>query len=146
MLHNDAIHTAQRLGFLGLVPFLAFTLGGLLDLEAAASIRLFVIYSAIILSFLGGVHWGLAMLRDDAPTRELHWSMLPSIVGIAVFVAAHWLSSLVLLCILAVAHLFWLKFEKRHLQSPDHAWYIELRGRLTFTVVALHIILVIISI
>lgn len=146
MLHNDAIHTAQRLGFLGLLPFLAFTLGGLLDLQAEASIRLFVSYSAIILSFLGGVHWGLAMLRNDAPTRELHWSMLPSLLGIAVFVAAHWSPSLVLLCILAVGHLFWLKFEKRHLQHEDYAWYLELRGRLTFTVVALHVILVIISI
>ncbi|CAB0149487.1 hypothetical protein PSI9734_00052 [Pseudidiomarina piscicola] len=143
MLQERAISTAQRLGYAGLIPFLVFTFGGLLDLYAEHSLRLFVVYSALILSFLGGVHWGLAMARDDNPTRMLHWSMLPSILGIVLVFAGIWLSPLTMLVVLACGHLFWLNFEKRHLS--EHLWYIELRSRLSFTVVALHIILIIIS-
>lgn len=143
MIDEKAISTAQRLGFAGLIPFLAFTLGGLLDVYAEHAIRLFVIYSAQILSFLGGIHWGVAMQTDGSPTRSLKWSMLPSIVGISLFFAGLWLSPLTMLTILALTHLFWLNFEKRHL--PEQLWYLELRNRLTFTVVALHVILIIIS-
>lgn len=143
MIDEKATSTAQRLGFAGLIPFLAFTLGGLLDVYAEHAIRLFVIYSALILSFLGGIHWGVAMQTDGSPTRSLKWSMLPSIVGISLFFAGLWLSPLTMLTILALTHLFWLNFEKRHL--PEQLWYLELRNRLTFTVVALHVILIIIS-
>lgn len=143
MIDEKAISTAQRLGYAGLLPFLAFTLGGLLDIYADHAVRLFVIYSAIILSFLGGIHWGIAMQSGGSPTRILKWSMLPSIVGIVAFIAGIWWSPLSLLTLLALTHLFWLNFEKRHL--PEQLWYLELRNRLTFTVVALHVILIIIS-
>ncbi|MDN7126801.1 DUF3429 domain-containing protein [Pseudidiomarina terrestris] len=143
MMQERAISSAQRLGYAGLIPFLVFTMGGLLDVYADHSLRLFVIYSALILSFLGGVHWGLAMARDDSPTRELRWSMLPTIVGLALLFAGVWITPLTMLIVLAFAHLFWLNFEKRHVRK--HLWYIELRSRLTFTVVALHVILIIIS-
>lgn len=143
MIDEKAISTAQRLGYAGLLPFLAFTLGGLLDVYADHAIRLFVIYSALILSFLGGVHWGLAMQGDGSPTRALKWSMLPSIIGIILFFAGVWVSPLTMLTVLAFTHLFWLNFEKRHFS--EQLWYLELRNRLTFTVVALHVILIIIS-
>lgn len=143
MIDEKAISTAQRLGYAGLIPFLAFTLGGLLDVYGEHAIRLFVIYSALILSFLGGIHWGVAMQSGGTPTRALKWSMIPSIIGLGAFVAGIWWSPLTLLTILALTHLFWLNFEKRHL--AEQLWYLELRNRLTFTVVALHVILIIIS-
>lgn len=143
MIQERAISSAQRLGYAGLIPFLAFTFGGLLDIYADHSLRLFVIYSALILSFLGGVQWGIAMARDDSPTRQLRWSMLPTIIGLLLLFAGVWISPLTMLIVLAFTHLFWLNFEKRHL--AEHLWYIELRSRLTFTVVALHVILIIIS-
>ncbi|RUO61878.1 DUF3429 domain-containing protein [Pseudidiomarina insulisalsae] len=143
MMQEKAISTAQRLGYLGLLPFLAFTLGGLLDVYAEHSLRLFVIYSALILSFLGGVQWGVAIHSEGSPMRLLKWSMVPTVVGLIVFFAGIWVSALTMLIVLALMHLFWLNFEKRHL--PDELWYLELRSRLTFTVVALHVILIIIS-
>lgn len=143
MIDEKAIATAQRLGYAGLVPFLVFTLGGLLDVYADHAVRLFVIYSALILSFLGGIHWGVAMQSEDSPTRAFKWSMLPSIIGIVLFFAGTWVSPLTMLTVLALTHLFWLNFEKRHLS--EQLWYLELRNRLTFTVVALHVILIIIS-
>ena len=141
-------YTAQRLGFLGLLPFIGLTLAALLDLWAPLAIELFILYSAIIFSFLGGIHWGLVMRSDDTDhSRALHWSMLPSIAAIATLVF-HNLplacdTTLATLSILALLHLFWLNYERR--KHSTHAWYLELRGRLTFTVTALHIILLIIS-
>ncbi|WP_417685250.1 DUF3429 domain-containing protein [Pseudidiomarina gelatinasegens] len=142
-------YTAQRLGFAGLIPFIALTLVALLDLNSELAIRLFIIYSAIIFSFLGGIHWGLCMAdADNDQRRALQWSMLPSVAGFGILlIAALPLCcdyTLAFLSILALLHLFWLNYERRKLAA--HNWYLELRSRLTFTVVALHVILIIISI
>jgi hypothetical protein len=37
-------------------------------------------YAATIVSFLGGIHWGLAM-RDGAPLTSLVWGVVPSLVA-----------------------------------------------------------------
>lgn len=53
------------LGIAGLVPFVG--LAGIIvlnpKLPAAEAWRVLTLYGAVILSFLGGVHWGLAMAR-----------------------------------------------------------------------------------
>lgn len=142
-------YTAQRLGFAGLIPFIVLTLLALLDIHGQLAIAIFSAYSALILSFLGGVHWGLSMATTDSDQRRpLQWSMLPSVAGWFVLAAMALPicrdMQLAFLIVLALLHLFWLNYERRKLTS--HPWYIELRGRLTFTVVALHVILLIISI
>ncbi len=38
-------------------------------------------YGAVILSFLGGIHWGLALARDAPGLRLLGVGVLPSLVG-----------------------------------------------------------------
>lgn len=64
---------AALLGFTGAAPFL----GGLAlaffsdDPLRGWGLWLLLIYGAIILSFMGGVHWGAAMLRDDASLPAL---------------------------------------------------------------------------
>ena len=64
---------AKWLGAAGLLPFLA---GAVASLPVAGALRpfgepLLLAYGAIILSFMGGVHWGAAMLRDDASLPAL---------------------------------------------------------------------------
>jgi len=64
---------AALLGFAGAAPFLA---GLALAFFPEDPLRgwglwLLLIYGAIILSFMGGVHWGAAMLRDDASLPAL---------------------------------------------------------------------------
>jgi hypothetical protein len=75
----------QALGFGGLIPFVAAAFamvllpeGGSRDLAG----RILVGYGAVILSFLGGVHWGL-VLRDRPPdaSRPLVMGVLPSLAG-----------------------------------------------------------------
>ena len=74
---------AQRLGYAGLLPFVA---GALLvwlvraDVHAYAALAL-SIYAALILSFLGGMHWGLAMRQAQPSTVALVWGVVPSLVA-----------------------------------------------------------------
>ena len=76
---------AQALAFGGLIPFVAAALaltwlpdGGSRELAG----RILVGYGAVILSFLGGVHWGL-ILRDRPveAVRPLTMAVLPSLAG-----------------------------------------------------------------
>jgi hypothetical protein len=38
-------------------------------------------YGALIASFLGGIHWGLAMRLPQAPARLLVWGVVPSLLA-----------------------------------------------------------------
>lgn len=74
---------AQRLGYSGLLPFVA---GAVLvwlvraDVHAYAALAL-SIYAAVILSFLGGIHWGLAMRQAKPPASALIWGVLTPLVA-----------------------------------------------------------------
>ena len=74
---------AQRLGYAGLLPFVA---GALLvwlvraDVQAYAALAL-SIYAALILSFLGGMHWGLAMRQTAPSAAALVWGVATPLVA-----------------------------------------------------------------
>lgn len=72
------------LGYAGLLPFVACVLAiALLDGEARAfAVRALVAYGAVILSFLGAVHWGLLLRQPDAAAQaRLAIGVLPSLAG-----------------------------------------------------------------
>jgi Protein of unknown function (DUF3429) len=81
---TDLPVNARRLGAAGLVPFAA---GALLvwlvsDQEAHGFVaQALSVYAALILSFLGGIHWGLAFRHAEPPTPLLLWGVLPSLVA-----------------------------------------------------------------
>ena len=85
---NDASlqHTANWLGYGGLIPFLVLTPASLLDAHHAWtwSDALFA-YGAIILSFIGALHWGFAMvlpgLDASRRVRTLIWSVVPALIA-----------------------------------------------------------------
>jgi steroid 5-alpha reductase family enzyme len=145
-MNNQQQAFAQRLGLAGLIPFLLPALAALLGLYSAAATLVFAHYSAIILSFLGGVHWGIAMSTSASSKRQLGWSMLPSVLAISALLLSWFIDITAILALLALGHLFWLNYERRQFEQQASAdWYVELRRQLTFTVVALHVILIIIS-
>lgn len=75
---------AAWLGWLGLLPFLAGAAGAWLLDEPRRGAALFMLaaYAALILSFLGAVHWGLAIANSTRdPTRTLCASVLPALIG-----------------------------------------------------------------
>lgn len=84
--------TAHRLGYAGLLPFV---LGALLvwfvrpDAHPYATLALSA-YAAVIVSFLGGIHWGIAMREAAPPSSMFVWATVPSLVAwIAVMMPAN---------------------------------------------------------
>ncbi len=86
MLQTDAIpRPALILGLFGLIPFYVPVLvqwGGDPAL-AGNALTLQFGYAAVILSFLGGVHWGRALAGDRyGPSGpRLIWSTVPALIG-----------------------------------------------------------------
>lgn len=72
------------MGFAGLLPFVGAAAGTWLlqapGLQAWAGVALLA-YGALIASFLGGIHWGLAMRGTESVTTHLVWGVVPSLVA-----------------------------------------------------------------
>lgn len=77
---------AMKLGHLGLVPFV---LGALLvwligdrnlDAHYWAALSLSA-YAALIISFLGGIYWGLAFVSPSHSPQPFVWGIVPSAVA-----------------------------------------------------------------
>jgi len=86
---------AILLGLGGLLPFAACGLGALSPDPALAdrSLLALVAYGAVILAFLGGVHWGFALDGSGTPTVRVQrlrfgLSVSPSLVGWAALLLA----------------------------------------------------------
>lgn len=88
--------TATVLALLGFVPFAFFTAILLADPNpvprqtvvyggiAAFLIVAFKVYAAVVLSFIGGIRWGAAIVREEGGRREnraLMLSVAPSLIG-----------------------------------------------------------------
>ena len=74
---------AQALGYGGLIPFVGLALAvGLWPTHQAMAASALLGYSATIVSFLGAIHWGLAM-RDASGLSHsmLLWGVGPSLLA-----------------------------------------------------------------
>lgn len=75
---------ARVLGLAGLLPFMAGALAlALLEppgLRGWAGTAL-AAYAALIATFLGGIHWGLAMLGVQPVRLRLGWGVAPSLLA-----------------------------------------------------------------
>ena len=121
------------LGYGGLLPFMGLALLILTSLEyrpfwAVALVN----YGAVILSFIGALHWGFAMsvqnMSAELRRDRLIWSVIPALVA--------WLSTLLpvpwgcLLLIVGFVVHFWQDRQLVRVVSL-HAWYLPMRLRLT---------------
>jgi hypothetical protein len=129
---------AKPLGYAGLVPFAACALVMLVLPDAGtrdAAGRALLGYGAVILSFLGGVHWGL-VLRGASPERAgglLAAGVLPSLAGWVALLLPFEPAAAVLV---GGFGLFWL-YEHRVLGTAVlPPGYLALRRWLTLGVVA----------
>lgn len=134
---SQAVRTARMLGYAGLIPFVCLSLW----LYAIApdhewhdgTILLLLAYGAVVLSFLGGVRWGLALNRgDEGGALEYGLSVVPSLIG--------WLSVAMpvpyafgVLAVAFAAHGAWDALAVHAERAP--AWYGNLRSILTAAVV-----------
>lgn len=128
---------ARALGYAGLLPFLAGT-GALFSPDPTVSgpaLYALTVYAAVILSFMGAVHWGLAMANAQAPARaQLGASVLPALLGWGALVALPPREALVVFGGLFAALLVADWLAVRAALAPR--WYLSLRLPLTVVVCA----------
>ncbi len=129
--------TAAWLGYGGLLPFLFLAPASIVDQNHAPywAAALFA-YGAIILSFIGALHWGFGMTAGALSTASggdrrdkcLVWSVVPALMAWLALLLAPLLSSLLLIAGF-VAH-YWQ--DRRLAADADlPEWYLPLRLRLS---------------
>lgn len=83
--HAALPRIALQLGYAGLAPFvLGALLVWIVNAEAHPYATLALAsYAAVIVSFLGGIHWGIAFRDPGAPdaARQFVWGIVPSLVA-----------------------------------------------------------------
>lgn len=124
---------AWALGVAGLIPFVAGAAGMLWPSAlpwpvpggAAAALGA---YGAVIVSFLGGIHWGLAMAGSGEPSAlRLAWGVVPSLIAWpALLLAPAWG-----LAALAAALVLCFMVDRRSYPALGLAGWLPLRGLLT---------------
>ena len=79
---------AVILSVAGIIPFILCGLGAVATntVTSLPAVNMLIVYGAVVLSFLGGVHWGftLATEHDPAERPRLLGGVLPSVLGWAV--------------------------------------------------------------
>jgi hypothetical protein len=76
-----------QLGYAGLIPFMLMTLGvWFADISWMGDfVKGQLAYGIVILSFLGGIHWGAALLSREMQELELRkaliWGVTPSLIA-----------------------------------------------------------------
>lgn len=129
---------AYVLGIGGLLPFLLLTLACAMFGKSMLDFIVQVqhAYGIAILSFLGGVHWGAAMMSSElsAPQtrRALWWSVVPSLIGWASAAAGSYRFAVLILGFL----LAYLMDRRLYPWYPMPPWLIQLRLMLTSVVIA----------
>ena len=138
MQTDDRQRVARYLGYAGLIPFYAAAIGAHLT-DNPVTLHLLVqaqlVYGAVIASFLGAVHWGLAMAVPELPARTFVLSVLPGLAGWAIvgLFSGAWAVAY----ILSIALFGWLYLYDRNAARDGRApqWYGALRGPLTAFVI-----------
>ncbi len=117
------------LGYLALLPFVAAAAATWLGPVAwrATAGQGLAVYAAVVASFIGAIHWGLAFTQErPAPTLWL-WGVLPSIVAALAALAPPanglWVLAAVLVACYAV--------DRRVYPQQQVAQWLPLRLRLT---------------
>lgn len=132
---------AHVLGYAGLVPFMAGAAGCVygVGVETEMALRMTQVYGASILSFLGAVHWGLALShcgpgygRSMSPilARDFIYSVVPSLAAWGAALAEPGMGLALLTPAFAGTLLYDLKrFSPSFNAVPE--WYLPLRKKLT---------------
>lgn len=82
--NNEVPRLAATLGYAGLLPFIVLAVAiWLTPTTYTQQIHHAIIsYGAVILSFMGAIHWGLAMLHLKGKSRwQLGFSVVPPLLG-----------------------------------------------------------------
>ena len=132
---NKQVTAIKLCGYGGLLPFLLslagmyFTTGGL----KTFFLNSFIAYSAVILSFIGAVHWGFIFKADafDRASRLLAFSVVPSLIAWVALLCPP-LFALIFFAFSFPGLFIYERFTELHDLLPS--WYLMLRVQLTIFV------------
>jgi hypothetical protein len=131
------MYIKQYLGYLGLIPFiLTFAFGNYIErfLSIPAE-KVFIFYSAIILSFIAGTLW-----RKDTDKVSIQLQVLSNLFSLLAFLTL-FLPSYIALVALSKIYLLSLLCEYHFDHAaPENYNYLQMRMHLTALVVTMHII------
>lgn len=116
---------AAWMGYLGLLPFFATALAVWIGPAWIAGWLL--AYGAIILSFVGAIHWGLVMGQGEPSAAVFQASVVPALVGWAALLVP----VIVGLPVVAAAFIVWRIWESRLMVAAMPRWFRRLRTALT---------------
>ncbi|MEM1436681.1 MAG: DUF3429 domain-containing protein [Pseudomonadota bacterium] len=138
---HDPIRTpaaALLFGFTGAVPFLVLT--GIIAVAGSSTWleNAFTFYSALILSFLGGIRWGDAGTTKDPGHRDLTLSILPSLLAWAALMLDDFYLQL---AVLMLGHLLTAVVDGLIPPKAQLPWLRRLRLQLSGLVLISHAIL-----
>lgn len=133
---------ATALGMAGLIPFFALAAAAVVleSDDARIAIGAQIQYAASVLSFIGALHWGVALAAPAltvARTRAaLVWSVVPSLYAwlavVAPDVLADWDAAHTALALLAAGFVVvWLVDRAVYRGHPVPGWFVQLRTVLT---------------
>ena len=136
LLSRTPPKTVAWLGYGGLLPFVGLALASALDQDHGAWwLQALLGYGAVILSFVGALHWGIAMVAADMVSRSgcYAWSVVPSLLGWTGLLVAQvgfpGLAAVVLVTGFFAHFVMDLRLAKAANLLPG--WYLPLRLRLT---------------
>lgn len=136
------------LGATGLLPFVVLTSALYALPEANTPTTLFWLtgYAAVVLSFVGAVHWGAALVHNQMAEADrsvfMAWSVVPALAGWLALLLPAKTGLLLLATTFAVQYAADRQFAQRFALP---AWYLRLRGGLS-TVVVLCLILAVVRV
>jgi hypothetical protein len=139
---------AIALGLAGLVPFVGLGIAALAtrdEVEAGHYLQALVAYGAVVLAFLGGVHWGFVLHPAALPegmsaderrdATRLGLGVLPSLIGFAALLTPLLAIPEIGLAVLIVGYLATTLTESRLRQGDQvPAGYMALRWGLSIVV------------
>ncbi|ROQ21505.1 MULTISPECIES: DUF3429 domain-containing protein [Marinimicrobium] len=132
------LNAIQRLGYLGLLPFVLLPpLSALGLIETGQALRLFQLYSALILGFMAGVLWPV-LYQSAHPTRRALVAVAFPVASIVGFAFLRPPEALVLQAALFLGLRLFEYLAGVDRQYP--ARYPQLRWQLTAVVVFMHLL------
>ncbi len=125
---------ARLLGIAGLLPFVAgaAALWTVPSEWVGLAANGLLAYAALIVSFLGGIHWGLAMPQAAQRRKQLIWAVLPSLLGWAALL----LNSIWGLVLMAASLLLCYVVDTQFYRAQGLGHWLRLRAMLTVIAVA----------
>lgn len=131
-ISNDTKVTVYYLSYGGLIPFIAALFGFFLldDPIRSFSLKAFITYAAVIIGFVGAVHWGFLLKAGDIANKKslLSLSVLPGLIGWSALLVNQQLA-LIIFALLYPLVFIYEKLTTLKNILPD--WYMPMRVKLT---------------